>query len=66
MLRPNSKALVSVWLIFRSSPDCSRSCARLATPSSRLRPLLANVARITSGLVAGKFDGESALDSCLR
>ena len=66
MLRPTSKASTSVWLMLRTSPDFSRSCMRLAMPCTRLRPLEASVSRSTTGLVMGKFEGDSALASCFR
>ncbi len=57
-LRPSSKALGSVWLIFIRSPDRFRSSASRLAPFSRLRAFDAIVSRSTSGLVARKFVGE--------
>ena len=65
MLTPTSKRSGSDWRILSSPRPASMSSASIFMPRTRLAPFSWIVVRMSSGFVARKFEGESALDSCL-
>ena len=64
-LLPTSNFSASDWRIFRSPPPASMSSASICMPRARFSALVVSVSRSNSGLVSTKFDGDSALASCL-
>ncbi|MGY3081830.1 hypothetical protein ACVWZZ_008238 [Bradyrhizobium sp. LM6.10] len=64
MLTPTTRLSGLDWRIFRTPLPAAMSSASIFRPRARFSPLLATVARSTSGLVSTKLDGDSALVTC--